>query len=356
MKVKVNNHLVGEDAPVYFIADIAANHDGSLERAKELITLAKEAGADAAKFQHHNVKHYVSKKGFDSMSQKLSHQSKWGKSVFEVYEDAQVPTDWTPELKAHCDAVGIDFFSTPYDLNMIDHLDQYVPAYKIGSGDIDWADMLKKVSSMGKPVFLATGAANMSDVELAVEDILSINKELVLMQCNTNYTGNLENFKYINLRVLETYRQKFPGVILGLSDHTPGHATVLGAVALGAKAVEKHFTDDCSRSGPDHPFSMDPKTWREMVDRCRELELALGSFDKTIQENEMETVIVQRRCLRAGRSIVKGEMIQASDLEFQRPATEGSWGPRMKSLLVGKKAKVDIEVESTLTDENVELV
>ena len=119
------------------------------------------------------------------------------------------------------------------------------------------------------------------------------------MQCNTNYTASLENFRHIHLRVLETFRAMFPSAVLGLSDHTPGHATVLGAVALGGRVIEKHFTDDNSREGPDHPFSMTPASWREMVDRTRELEYALGSTKKFVAENERETVVVQRRCLRA---------------------------------------------------------
>ena len=126
------------------------------------------------------------------------------------------------------------------------------------------------------------------------------------MQCNTNYTGSIENFRHIHLNVLRTYRALFPDAVLGLSCHTPGHATVLGAVALGARVVEKHFTDDTRRDGPDHAFSMTPATWREMVDRTRELEYALGSAEKNVCGNEQETVVVQRRCLRAARDLAAG--------------------------------------------------
>ena len=154
----------------------------------------------------------------------------------------------------------ITFFSTPYDLDLVDELDQYVPAFKIGSGDIAWDEMLRKISSKAKPVLFACGAASLEEVVHAHDVISKENRELILMQCNTNYTGSVDNFKYINLNVLKTFRQMFPETILGLSDHTPGHETVLGAVALGACVVEKHFTDDNNRSGPDHPFSMDPQS------------------------------------------------------------------------------------------------
>ena len=128
--------------------------------------------------------------------------------------------------------------------------------------------------------------------------ILALKTDLALLQCNTNYTGSLENFKYINLNVLNTFKNIYPSMILGLSDHTPGHSTVLGAIALGARIIEKHFTDNCEREGPDHKFSMTPKTWKEMVDRSRELESSLGSGIKEIEKNELETVVLQRRSLR----------------------------------------------------------
>jgi sialic acid synthase SpsE len=280
MEIRIGSHLLSERHPTYFIADISANHDGDLERAKELIRLAKDAGADAAKFQNFRASKIVSDFGFKSMGSQVSHQSTWQKSVFEVYQDASIPFEWTPILKNECDQVGIDYFSSPYDFDAIDMLDPFVPAYKVGSGDITWLEALELMASKGKPVILATGASDISD---AVDTILRINNQLVLMQCNTNYTASLENFDFINLKVLNTYQVLFPDLILGLSDHTFGHATVLGAVAFGARVIEKHFTDDNERVGPDHPFSMTPQTWREMVDRTRELERALGNPIKNIR-------------------------------------------------------------------------
>ena len=264
MEFKIGSHTVGGDHPTYFIADISANHDGELERAKMLIHQAKEAGADAAKFQNFRARQIVSDYGFRTMGSQLSHQSTWKKSVFEVYQDASIPFDWTPILKEECDKVGIDYFSSPYDFEAIEMLDPYVPAYKIGSGDITWLEALERMARAGKPVILATGASTIGEVQRAAHTILAINPQLVLMQCNTNYTASLENFDHIHLRVLNTYRTMFPEVVLGLSDHTSGHATVLGAVVLGARVVEKHFTDDTSRIGPDHPFSMTPQTWKDI--------------------------------------------------------------------------------------------
>jgi sialic acid synthase SpsE len=151
-----------------------------------------------------------------------------------------------------------------------------------------------------------------------------------------------DNFAYIELNVLKTYAQAFPGVVLGLSDHTPGHTTVLGAVALGARVVEKHFTDDTAREGSDHPFSMDPPAWREMVERTRELEAALGGEEKHIMANERETIIVQRRALRTTRSIPVGTVLSRDDFTALRPCPSDALPPYRIDALVGKTTTRDI--------------
>jgi sialic acid synthase SpsE len=342
MEIKISAHWIGETHPTYFIADIAANHDGDLNRAKLLIRLAKDAGANAAKFQNFQASKIVSDYGFKSLGGQQSHQSKWNKSVLEVYQDASVPLDWTPILKEECDKLGIDYFSSPYDFEAIDMLEKFMPAYKIGSGEIDWIEALERMAAKGKPVLLATGAANIGEVQRAVHAILATNKNLVLMQCNTNYTASLENFKHIHLNVLKTYALMFPEVVLGLSDHTPGHATVVGAVALGARVIEKHFTDNTNREGPDHKFAMDPNTWAEMVENTRRLEQALGSADKIVAGNEIDTVVIQRRCLRAARDIRASETLTREMVDVLRPATPGAILPDQLGKTIGMKALTDI--------------
>jgi N-acetylneuraminate synthase len=342
MSLKLGKKTVGLEHPTYFVADISANHDGELERAKLLIRLCAEAGANAAKFQNFRAPKIVSDRGFQDLGTQLSHQAKWKKSVSEVYKAASLPWEWTPGLKQECEACGIDYFSAPYDLEAVDMLDAYVELFKIGSGDITWPEMLRKVASKQKPVLLATGASEIEEVQRAVEEILKINPRLVLMQCNTNYTASLENFRHIHLNVLATYRAMFPSVVLGLSDHTPGHATALGAVALGARVIEKHFTDDNRREGPDHPFSMTPQSWAEMVGKTRELEAALGSSRKYVADNERETVVVQRRCLRAARDLRAGTVLEAGMLEALRPAPRDAVMPFELPRVVGKKLARDL--------------
>jgi sialic acid synthase SpsE len=350
----VDERKIGQNQPTYFIADIAANHDGNLGRAKELIYLAKQAGADAAKFQHFRAETIVSDIGFRALGQQQSHQAKWKKSVSEVYRDASVSTEWTQILKATCEEVGITFFTSPYDLEIVEQIDPYVPAYKIGSGDITWLEMIELVASKGKPVFLATGASTLDEVIRAVETALALNKKLVLMQCNTNYTGNIENMRYVQLNVLKTYRSMFPELILGLSDHTPGHATVLGAIALGARVVEKHFTDDTNRDGPDHQFSMNPSSWRDMIDRSRELESALGTGCKKVEDNERQTVVLQRRAVRLAKPLAAGHLIQRDDLTFLRPAPMGSFAPHQLNIVVGRRLRKDLVAGVHLTHQDLD--
>jgi N-acetylneuraminate synthase len=346
---KIGERRVGDRHPVYFIADISANHDGQLERAKRLIRLARAAGADAAKFQHFRAPKIVSRHGFEALGGQLSHQAKWKKSVYEVYQDASLPWDWTRELKACCDEVGIDFFSAPYDLEAVDMLRAHVPVWKIGSGDITWVEMLEKVATQGQPVILATGASDLDDVRRAVAVLLARNPSVALLQCNTNYTGSAGNFDHIHLNVLQTYRALFPEVVLGLSDHTSGHATVLGAVALGARVIEKHFTDDNRREGPDHPFSMTPDAWVEMVKGTRELERALGRSEKRVADNERDTLVVQRRCLRAARDLAVGTKLACDDVDALRPAPPGSIPPYEIDRVIGRRLRAAVRAGEHFT-------
>jgi len=349
----IGQRMIGGNSPTYFIADIAANHNGDLGKAKELIYLAKEAGADAAKFQHFKAKTIVSDRGFKSLGSQLSHQKNWKKSVVEVYQDAEVPLSWTEALSKTCQAAGIDFFTSPYDMDDIDFIDLFVPAYKVGSGDITFHSIIMKMAKKGKPMLMATGASTLVEVEAAVARISSVNPSIAVMQCNTNYTAEFENFKHINLNVLKTYAQVFPNVVLGLSDHTFGHATVLGAIALGAKVIEKHFTDNNAQEGPDHKFSMNPVTWRDMMDRARELELAMGDGIKRIEANEKESSIVQRRCLRVNKSLNKGDILSAEYLEALRPAPQGAILPYQLDNIIGKKLTKDLEMGEELTWEDL---
>lgn len=341
--ININGHEISPLSSTYFIADLASNHDGDINIAKELIYTAKEAGADAVKFQHFLADKIVSDYGFRNLGGNMGHQANWKKSVYDVYKECECRREWTEELAVTAKKSHIDFFTTPYDFDAVHQLDRYVPAYKIGSGDITWIDFIEFIAKKGKPVLLATGASDMEDVARALDSILLYNNQVVLMQCNTNYTASMENFRCVNLNVLKSFAIHWPGILLGLSDHTLGHAAVLGAVALGARIVEKHFTLDNTRTGPDHAFSMNPVTWREMILRTRELELALGDGQKRVESNEMETKVLQRRVLRFSKDMKKGDVIQEVDLESLRPAVLGAALPYEKENVIGKTMNQNVK-------------
>jgi len=349
MKIKLGKRLISNNSPTYFIADIAANHDGKLSRAKKLIRLCAKSGANAAKFQHFKAETIVLDEGFKKIG-KISHQKKWKKSVFEVYKKASIDPEWTKALYKECKKYKIDFLTAPYDLNYVDQVNRFIPAYKIGSGDITWKEIISKIAKKNKPVFLACGASSLKETIDAVKLVIKYNKNLVLMQCNTNYTNEFSNINYINLNALQQFKKILKKkVILGLSDHTQGHATVLGAIALGARVIEKHFTDDNSRLGPDHKFSMNPETWFKMVDNARQLEKSLGNGIKKLELNEKESVIVQRRGVWTRKALNKNEKLKLSDLKFLRPCPKNSISPFYIEKYIGKKIKKNLKINSLIT-------
>ena len=338
-RIKIGNRWVGDGEPAYVIAEIGSNFDGSMERAKMLIDLAKDCGADAVKFQCFTPDKIISKEGFDKL--RMGFQAKWEKSVCEIYKSAEFPREWHDKLFDYANKKGLHFLSSPYDKDAVDILDDLgVPAFKIGSGDITWHDMLRYIANKEKPIILSTGASTIAEIDEALKVIRSEGaNDIILLQCVTNYPSH---FKYSNIRAMKAMGELFD-VIIGYSDHTAGIIVSLGAVSLGACVIEKHFTDDKTRKGPDHPFAMDAKEFKEMVDSIRTLEQALGSPVKDLYEEEKETVILQRRCLRAAKDIPKGSEISEGMIEVLRPLTNNALYPKYKDIIIGRKVKVDMK-------------
>lgn len=336
-EIKIGNRMIGSDYPAYFIAEIGGNFDGSMDKAKRLIDAAKEAGADCAKFQTFTAETIVSEGGFSKMTLHGVHGS-WGRTVSEVFRDVEFPMEWHQEIADYCKSTGIDFSTSPYFKEAVDLCaDMKLPFIKIGSGEITWLQMIDYAASIGIPVMLATGDATMSEIDEAVRTIEKTgNKDLVLMQCITNYPSKIES---ANVNVLKTYQNAF-GCLTGYSDHSPGHVVALASVVLGGRVVEKHFTLDKTDKGPDHPHSMEPKEFKFMVDSIREVERAMGSTCKEVVAEESETVLVQRRCLYAKRDLKKGQIITSDDLDVLRPAL--GIPPKFKDTLIGKTVNKDI--------------
>ncbi len=344
-RIKIGDRWVGDGEPVYIIAEIASNFDGSKERAKRLIDHAVDCGADAVKFQCFTADKIVSKEGFEGLQ--CGFQSKWDKSVYQMYQDAEFTRHWHRELFDYAKSKGVHFLSSPYDKEAVDIVaDLGSPALKVGSGDLTWLEILTYMAEKKIPIILGTGASSIGEIEEAVETIRSGgNEEIILLQCVTNYPSH---FEYANIKAMQTLQQAFD-VPVGYSDHTPGSVVPLGAVALGACMIEKHFTDDRSRKGPDHPFSMNPKEFKEMVDGIRALEKALGACTKKLYKEEEDTVVLQRRCLRAAKDLSKGTIITEEMVSVLRPAPKDAVCPKYKSIVVGRVLKADMEKGTPFT-------
>lgn len=328
---------VGHGHPSYIIAEIGANFDNSLTKAKELCDAAKEAGADCAKFQSFISEKIVSARGFAKMQLKGVHGS-WGRPVNEVFKDAEFPRDWHHEINEYCNKIDIQFSTSPYDKEAVDLCEELdLPFIKIGSGEITWLEMLEYIARKNMPMILATGDATMSEIDEAVRVIeQSGNRNLILLQCITNYPSQIES---ANINVLKTYQSAFD-ILTGYSDHSPGEVVILGSIALGGCVVEKHFTLNKKDKGPDHPHSMDVSEMTSLVRNIRLLESALGSTRKFVVEEEAETVFVQRRGLYANRDIKKGTVLTNSDITVLRPAL--GILPKFKDTIVGKIVNKDL--------------
>ena len=372
MSFQINGRKIAPSEPVYFVADIASNHAGDLTKAKELLHACAEARVDAVKMQNFTAETIVSAKGFDDLQGVKTHQSGWKTSVFDSYAAASIPLEWTKELAGLATSLGMDYFTTPYSPALTAAVAPHVCAFKIGSGDITWTDNIRAIAAQMKPVLLATGASDMDDVERAVEAVFEHHRQVLLMQCNTDYTANLSDsarqkaarFGCINLRVLETFRAHWPDIVVGLSDHTHGPDTVVAASALfGCSAVEKHFTLDNTQEGQDHSFSMTPASWKEMVERTEAAKAAVAGIDdedarkavvrdfmdepefleamigdgvKKLEANEEGTVIVQRRSVCARSDLAAGTTLSADDLDFLRPCPADAFAPWRRGELLGR--------------------
>ncbi len=346
--IEIGDRIIGMDYPTYCIAEIGGNFDGSLDKAKKLIYAAKESGADCAKFQTFTAPTIVSEGGFSKMTLRGVHGS-WGRTVSEVFADVELPLEWHQKLAEFCHDVGIDFSTSPYYKEAVDLCaDMKLPFIKIGSGEITWLDMIEYIAEKGIPIMLATGDATLSEIDEAVRVVQKTgNRNLVLMQCITNYPSKIDS---ANVNVLKTYQKAF-GCLTGYSDHSQGHVVALASVVLGARVIEKHFTLNKNDKGPDHPHSMEPEEFKFMVNAIREVERAMGSPHKEVVEEEKETVYVQRRGIYAKRDIKKGQVITEQDIDVLRPAL--GIPPKFMSTIIGKTVNKDIVARDPIYWEDI---
>ena len=335
--IQIAEREISENHPVFIIAELSANHLQDYDRAVEIIRKAKWAGADAIKLQTYTPDTITI--DCDNEYFQIKQGTIWdGTTLYKLYEEAYTPWEWQPKLKKIAEEEGLICFSSPFDNTAVDFLEEMdVPAYKIASFEITDIPFIEYIASKGKPIIMSTGIATLADIEEALAACKRMgNNQVALLKCTSAYPSPMED---INLKVIPNMKDTF-NTIVGLSDHTLGHTVALGAVALGAKIVEKHFTLDREDGGPDAEFSMEPDEFKEMVDRIRDLEKALGQVTYELTEKQRNSR-EHSRSLFVVKDVKKGEVFTEKNVRSIRPG----FGLETKYIgdVLGKKARYDVE-------------
>lgn len=320
------------------IAEAGVNHNGSLETAKRLVDIAKECGADIVKFQTAKLDSLVSKEARMADYQKRNIGA--DKTQREMLSKLLLDYDDFVKLANYCKEVGINFLSTPFDIDSIHFLNDMQKLWKIPSGEITNYPYLVEIAKTEKPIILSTGMAEIHEIEAALQ-VLKENgaKDITILHCTTEYPASLDN---VNLRAIRTLKERFECPV-GYSDHTTGIEVDLAAVALGAKVIEKHFTISRELEGPDHKASLEPKELKAMVEGIRIVERALGTDCKKPSEEELKNRDVARKSIVASKRIFKGEELTIDNITTKRPGT--GINPMRWNEILGTKAIRDFEVD-----------
>ncbi len=342
--VHFGERVIGEGHPAFVIAEAGVNHNGDIELGRALIREAKQAGADAIKFQTYKAAKLSTRTAPRYWFEPDDPHGSQYDSFAQL--DRFGEREYT-ELFRYAKEMGILCFSTPFDEEAVDMLDELgVPGYKIASADLTDFPLLERVAGKAKPVILSTGVANLGEVSEAVQLLRqSGTEEIILLQCTLQYPCDFEN---ANLRMMLHLMAAFPDLPIGLSDHTLGIAIPQAAVALGATVIEKHYTLDKKLSGSaDHHMSVDPGELKQMMDSIRAIEKAMGSYEKKVVAAEKPAHSYARRSIVAAQGIPKGTVITREMLTFKRPGT-GIY-PKFAEMVVGRTAKQDISEDALLT-------
>jgi sialic acid synthase len=312
--IRIGRHEIGDHTPCYVIAEIGHNHQGSLQKARELFREAKLAGAHAVKLQKRDNRGLYTRAAY---SKPYDNENSFGATYGEHREFLELGQKEYRELLQYARELDIDFFATAFDAASADFLAALdVPAYKIASGDIKSTPLLAHVARFGKPVILSTGGALIDDVQRAYDTIMPINPQLGILQCTAGYPAAFEE---LDLRVVEQYRQRFPGAVIGYSGHDNGIAMPVAAYVLGARIVEKHFTLNRAMKGTDHAFSLEPVGLRKMVRDLDRTSKALGNGVKKIYESEKAPIVKMGKSLVVARDLPPGHILGPDDIVMKSP-------------------------------------
>ncbi|MCM1258678.1 MAG: pseudaminic acid synthase [Roseburia sp.] len=333
--MRIGNREIGKGYPVYLIAEMSANHAGSIERAKEIIHSAKEAGADCVKIQTYTPDTLTINCDNDYFH--ISEGTWNGENLYQLYGKAYTPWEWQGELKKEAEKAGIDFFSTPFDNTSVDYLESIgIGFYKIASFELVDIPLIEYVASKGKPMILSTGMASLAEIEEAVQAVYRMgNYNVALLRCASAYPAVTDD---MNLKTMQNMAETF-GVPVGLSDHSMGSVGAVTAVALGASIIEKHFCLGREIENPDSSFSMNPEEYKQMVSDIRQAERAIGRVTYGVSEQEKSSIVF-RRSIFCVKDIKKGEKISEENVRIIRPGQ--GLHPRYYSEILGQTALCDI--------------
>lgn len=335
MTINVNGRLIGEGQPAYMIAEMSANHAGSLARAKEIIHAAKESGADCIKIQTYTPDTLT----IDCHNQYFQVKNgTWeGENLYSLYGKAYTPWEWQAELKAEADKVGIDFLSTPFDRTAVDFLEELgLDFYKIASFEMVDLPLIAYVASKGKPIIMSTGMGTLEEIREAVETVRKAgNEQLAILKCSSAYPANPTD---MHLKTIADMLKRFQ-IPVGLSDHSMGSLSATTAVAMGASIIEKHFCISREIENPDASFSMTPQEYKSMVEDIRRVEAALGEPKYGVSKQE-ESSVVFRRSVFAVKDIAKGQKLDEDNIRIIRPGY--GLKPKYMQDIVGMRADRDI--------------
>jgi pseudaminic acid synthase len=337
MKVQIANRIIGENNSVFIIAELSGNHLQKYDNAVKLIKVAKEAGVDAIKLQTYTPDTITI--DCDNEYFQIKQGTLWdGQTLYELYKKAYTPWEWQPKLKEIAEKEGLISFSSVFDKTAVDFLEEInVPAYKIASFEITDIPLIEYVASKGKPVFISTGIATLSDIEEAVSACKRMgNNQIALLKCTSAYPAPLED---INLRTIPNLAETFKTVV-GLSDHTLGISVPIASVALGACIIEKHLTLDRKLGGPDAAFSLEPEEFKAMVKSVREVEKALGKISYDLNE-KMKKSREFSRSLFVVKNMKAGEIFTEENIRSIRPGY--GLPPKYLKEILGKRATQDIK-------------
>lgn len=343
--LQIGRHVINDDTDAYVIAEIGHNHQGSLEKARDLFHAAKMSGVHAVKLQKRDNKTLFTRAAYNKP---YENENSYGATYGEHREFLEFGRKEYVELGNLAKDLGLDFFSTAFDFPSADFLAEIgTPAFKIASGDLKTIPLLKHVARFGKPMILSTGGGDVTDIRRAADAILSINPQLSILHCTATYPTEPED---MHLRVITTLREEFPKLVIGLSDHYNGIVMAPVAYVLGARIFEKHFTLNHTWKGTDHAFSLEPIGMHKMVRDLQRTRVALGNATKTVLPKEVAAITKMGKSLFAKRGLPAGHRLGADDIAFKSPG--GGIPPYEVDQLLGRTLKVAVSEDQPFAQDH----